>query len=145
MYDQLFVSEVQVYCEDHFNYMTTLSEFMPIYKPITFLDGGSNTGMAAILFSHAMMGNGEVLAVEAHPDTFEVCSCVILQSVVRIWIAQPVNTVEWPPDRPGGITSTAFRLRRKEASVSGLRVPLRLLNCTARGVYFGGVYSGGSR
>ena len=95
LHDQLVVSEVQVYCEDHFNYMTTLSDFMPIYKPITFLDGGSNTGMASILFSHAMMGNGEVLAVEAHPDTFEVCSCVILQSIVWLWIARPVNTVVW--------------------------------------------------
>ena len=62
----------QVYCQKHFKYMKKLADFMPIYKPVTFLDAGSNIGVASMLFSHAMMGNGEVLSVEAHPETFEV-------------------------------------------------------------------------
>ena len=52
--------------------MAQLSKYLPLDRPVTFLDAGANIGMASLLFSHLIMGNGQVLSVEANPETAQV-------------------------------------------------------------------------
>eukprot|EP00892_Ulva_mutabilis_P004679 jgi/Ulvmu1/2583/UM014_0034.1 len=63
---------LQIYCGGDFEFIKTLAAFMPINKPLTYLDAGSNIGMASVLFSHSIMGNGQVIAVDANPETVKV-------------------------------------------------------------------------
>lgn len=75
---------MQVYCGGDFGFMAKLSKYLPIGRPATFLDAGANIGMATLLFSQLIMGNGQVLSVEANPETAQVralspprlCMCV---------------------------------------------------------------------
>eukprot|EP00892_Ulva_mutabilis_P006593 jgi/Ulvmu1/4305/UM002_0026.1 len=63
---------LQVFCGGDFGFMARLSEYLPMDRPVSFLDAGANIGMASILFSQLIMGNGQVLSVEANPETAEV-------------------------------------------------------------------------
>lgn len=63
---------MQIYCGGDFEFIKTLANYMPINKPLTYLDAGSNIGMASVLFTHSIMGNGQVIAVDANPETVKV-------------------------------------------------------------------------
>lgn len=63
---------VQVYCGGDFGFMAQLAKYMPTNGPITFLDAGANIGMASLLFAQLIMGNGQVISVEANPETAQV-------------------------------------------------------------------------
>lgn len=67
------IQRMQVFCGGDFGFMAKLSKFLPMDRPVTFLDAGANIGMASILFSQLIMGHGQVLSVEANPETAEVC------------------------------------------------------------------------
>ena len=61
---------MQVLCQDNFRFLARLVPFMPPYDaPVTFLDAGANIGLASILFAHILGALGQVLAVEALPNT----------------------------------------------------------------------------
>lgn len=62
---------LQVYCGGDFEFMSTLAEFLPLDRPVTFLDAGANIGLASVLFSYMIMGQGEVIAVDANPETIK--------------------------------------------------------------------------
>lgn len=65
---------VQVYCGGDFGFMAQLAKYLPTSRPATFLDAGANIGMASLLFAHLIMGNGQVISVEANPETAQVQS-----------------------------------------------------------------------
>lgn len=65
-------STVQIYCGGDFEFIKTLANYMPIDKPLTYLDAGSNIGCASVLFAHSIMGRGQVVAVDANPETVKV-------------------------------------------------------------------------
>lgn len=62
----------QLYCGGDFGFMHRLTEYLPLRRPTTILDAGANIGLSSILFSHMIMSYGEVLAVEANPETLQV-------------------------------------------------------------------------
>jgi FkbM family methyltransferase len=49
-----------------------LANFIPNDRPTTILDAGANIGAAAVLFAHTIGLYGEVITVEANPDTYTV-------------------------------------------------------------------------
>lgn len=63
---------VQIYCGWDFLFIKTLAKYMPMDKPLTYLDAGSNIGCASVLFAHSIMGRGQVVAVDANPETVKV-------------------------------------------------------------------------
>lgn len=63
---------LQIYCGGDFEFIKTLANYMPINKPLTYLDAGSNIGCASVLFAHSIMGRGQVVAVDANPETVKV-------------------------------------------------------------------------
>ena len=62
---------LQVFCGGDFAFLEKLSEYMPVSN-VTFLDAGANIGAVSVLFAHIVRGGGQVLAVEAHPVTFQL-------------------------------------------------------------------------
>jgi FkbM family methyltransferase len=60
-----------VLCWQEFRFLEWLAEYMPD-RPVTFFDAGANIGMASVLFAKVMRFTGEVLAVEANPETYAV-------------------------------------------------------------------------
>lgn len=69
--------------------MPHLSAYMPVNRPVSILDAGANIGGASILFAQLVAFNGEVLAVDANPMTFE-----LLTSNLRpfLGVVTPVKT-----------------------------------------------------
>jgi FkbM family methyltransferase len=66
---------LQVYCggpKGDFGFLTHLGRFLPLSRPVSVLDAGANLGGASILFSQLIGFNGEVVAVDANPMTFEL-------------------------------------------------------------------------
>jgi FkbM family methyltransferase len=64
---------LQILCNADFEFLSSLAPFMPTdSRPVTFLDAGSNIGLAAILFAEFIGLHGEVIAVEANMDSFHV-------------------------------------------------------------------------
>ena len=63
---------LQVRCSPDFSFLERLLEYMPQAGPVTFLDAGANMGLASILFADFIRFNGEVLAVEANPDSHQL-------------------------------------------------------------------------
>lgn len=63
---------MQIYCGGDFRFIKTLAKYMPMDKPLTYLDAGSNIGCASVLFAHSIMGRGQVVSVDANPETVKV-------------------------------------------------------------------------
>jgi predicted O-methyltransferase YrrM len=66
------LQQVQVYCGEDFQFLQTLTRYMPLARPVTMLDAGTNVGLAAILLAQAMRFHGQIVAVDANPGTLEV-------------------------------------------------------------------------
>lgn len=66
---------LQVYCDADFAFLPKLAPYLPLGRPVSVLDAGTNIGLAAILFAQLIKFNGEVMAVDANPGTLEV-SCL---------------------------------------------------------------------
>ena len=57
-------------CKNDFAFLARLAPFMPPFgAPVTFLDAGANIGLASIRFAQFIGLTGQVLSVEAFPDT----------------------------------------------------------------------------
>lgn len=63
---------LQVYCGYDFNFLAKLAPFIPVDRAVSILDAGTNVGLAAILFAQLIKFNGEVVAVDANPQTLQV-------------------------------------------------------------------------
>jgi FkbM family methyltransferase len=66
---------LQVYCggpTGDFGFLAHLGRFMPVGQSVTVLDAGANLGGASILFAQLVGFNGEVVAVDANPSTFDL-------------------------------------------------------------------------
>eukprot|EP00892_Ulva_mutabilis_P006528 jgi/Ulvmu1/4247/UM192_0007.1 len=62
---------LQVYCGGDFGFLPRLAPYLPA-GPISVLDAGTNVGLAAILFAQLIKFRGEVVAVDANPQTLQV-------------------------------------------------------------------------
>lgn len=63
---------VQVYCDSDFAFLPRLAPYLPLDRPVSVLDAGTNVGLAAILFAQLIKFHGEVVAVDANPETLTV-------------------------------------------------------------------------
>lgn len=57
---------------------------MPASEPISFLDAGSNIGLATSMFARALAGLGQVVTVEANPETFKVWCTVHMTLLILL-------------------------------------------------------------
>ena len=78
---------MQVFCGGDFTFLRKLTEYIPLARPVTVLDAGANVGLATLLLTAAIRFNGQVVAVDANPDTMKVSTC--LHHILSAWGLMP--------------------------------------------------------
>jgi hypothetical protein len=81
---------MQVFCGVSFRFLHGIVDYVPVDRPVTFLDGGANVGFASLFFVPLIHFNGKVVAVDASPSTFDLLAfnTIPFSSVVDpVWAA----------------------------------------------------------
>lgn len=62
---------VQVSCQ-RFGFFKELIPYIPLTRPLAFLDAGANAGFASFLFARLMQFQGELVSVEMNPSSAQL-------------------------------------------------------------------------
>ena len=105
---------MQAYCggdTGNFAFLPFISRFVPVHRPVSVLDAGANIGTATILLSQMIAFHGEVISVDASPDT----TVILKQNTGVLRQRGVVRTV------PAAITSHPIAKSGKTVAFAGVR------------------------